>query len=194
MACSTGRYPCPRHLDSPQQTGFLQVRLILDIFAVVLNKVDTQVSVCTSSFLGRHGDQFLGFFQLKSSLFVRVPAEWPSQPGNSRININSTHSIDYTNQCHLITLHSSNWLFNFAIAYATPPLFAALSAGYYFVIVGFVTISFFVVLFVYPETAHHTLEELAEVFGDTKTLKMSFIEREVAADEREEGAWPQGYS
>ena len=58
------------------------------------------------------------------------------------------------------------------MAYATQPLFSALGAGYYFVIVGCVIISFLVVPFVYRETAHDALEELAEAFGDTKTLKM----------------------
>ena len=41
-----------------------------------------------------------------------------------------------------------------------------MSAGYYFLLVGFCIISFIVVWFVYPETAHRTLEELGEVFGD----------------------------
>ncbi|KAG2051358.1 general substrate transporter [Suillus hirtellus] len=60
----------------------------------------------------------------------------------------------------------TNWLFNFIIAFITPPLFNAINAGYYFVLVGFCIISVIVVWFVYPETAHHTLEELGEVFGD----------------------------
>ena len=87
---------------------------------------------------------------------------------------------------------SSNWLFNFAIAYATPPLFASLGAGYYFVIVGFVVISFFLVLFLYPETAHHTLEELGEVFGDTSFLKKDNTqgEGEFSVNRKAEGSMP----
>ncbi|KAG9317640.1 general substrate transporter [Chiua virens] len=61
---------------------------------------------------------------------------------------------------------STNWLFNFVIAFITPPLFQVMGAGYYFLLVGFCILSFIVVWFVYPETAHKTLEELGEVFGD----------------------------
>ncbi|KAG2370109.1 hypothetical protein BDR07DRAFT_1387791 [Suillus spraguei] len=60
----------------------------------------------------------------------------------------------------------TNWLFNFIVAFITPPLFNAINAGYYFVLVGFCIISLVVVWFIYPETAHHTLEDLGEVFGD----------------------------
>jgi hypothetical protein len=55
---------------------------------------------------------------------------------------------------------------NFVIAFITPPLFKALSGGYYFVLLGFCIISGIVVFFVYPETAHVTLEQLSKVFGD----------------------------
>ncbi|KAF8588746.1 sugar transporter 1 [Ramaria rubella] len=86
----------------------------------------------------------------------------------------------------------ANWLFNFAIAYATPPLFSALGAGYYFIIVGFVVISFFLVLLVYPETGHRTLEELGDVFGDNVVIKnardrsVSGMKLEVGSGERAE--------
>ncbi|KAH0840104.1 general substrate transporter [Lanmaoa asiatica] len=63
----------------------------------------------------------------------------------------------------------TNWLFNFIIAFITPPLFEVMNAGYYFLLVGFCIISFIVVWFIYPETAHKTLEELGEVFGDRVT-------------------------
>lgn len=53
------------------------------------------------------------------------------------------------------------------VAFATPPLFAKLRGGTYFLIVLFVTISIFLVIFVYRETAHCTLEELGEIFGDS---------------------------
>jgi hypothetical protein len=56
---------------------------------------------------------------------------------------------------------------NFIIAFITPPLFNAISGGYYFVLVGFCIISGIFVFFVYPETAHVTLEQLSLVFGDT---------------------------
>jgi hypothetical protein len=64
---------------------------------------------------------------------------------------------------------SSNWLSNFIIAFITPPLFDALKGGYYFLLMGFCVISGIFVYFVYPETAHTTLERLGEVFGDKTT-------------------------
>ena len=64
---------------------------------------------------------------------------------------------------------SSNWLSNFIIAFITPPLFKVLKGGYYFLLMGFCVISGIFVYFVYPETAHSTLEELGEVFGDKTT-------------------------
>ncbi|KZT09441.1 general substrate transporter [Laetiporus sulphureus 93-53] len=61
---------------------------------------------------------------------------------------------------------TSNWLCNFIIAFVTPPLFAAIHGGFYFILLGLCVISGIFVYFVYPETAHRTLEELGEVFGD----------------------------
>ncbi|KAH9968278.1 general substrate transporter [Russula dissimulans] len=57
----------------------------------------------------------------------------------------------------------SNWTSNFIIAFITPPLFDALSGGYYFVLLGFCVVSGIVVYFVYPETAHVTLEQLSSL-------------------------------
>ena len=61
------------------------------------------------------------------------------------------------------------------VAFATPPLFDALRGGVYFIIVGFVCISLFLVLLVYRETAHKTLEELSEVFGDTAFINIAQV-------------------
>ncbi len=62
---------------------------------------------------------------------------------------------------------ASAWTSNFVVAFVTPPLFDIISGGYYFVLLGFCVISGIVVFFVYPETAHVTLEQLSQVFGDT---------------------------
>ena len=64
---------------------------------------------------------------------------------------------------------TSNWISNFIIAFITPPLFASIGGGYYFLLVGFCVISGIFVYFVYPETAHKTLEELGSVFNDQST-------------------------
>lgn len=61
---------------------------------------------------------------------------------------------------------TANWVANFIIAFMTPPLFATIGGGYYFLLLGFCVISGVFVYFVYPETAHSTLEELGSVFND----------------------------
>ena len=60
----------------------------------------------------------------------------------------------------------SNWLCNFIIAFITPPLFAILSGGYYFLLFGSCIISGITVWFLYPETAFLSLEQLGSAFGD----------------------------
>ncbi|KAI0047303.1 general substrate transporter [Auriscalpium vulgare] len=60
----------------------------------------------------------------------------------------------------------SNWTCNFIIAFITPPLFSSIGAGYYFVLLAFCAVSGVFVYFVYPETAHLTLEQLGQVFGE----------------------------
>ncbi|KAF8268265.1 general substrate transporter [Lactarius quietus] len=73
----------------------------------------------------------------------------------------------------------SNWACNFIIAFITPPLFNAISGGYYFVLLGFCIISGMVVYLVYPETAHATLEQLSQVFDDTSVLDSGRVETAV---------------
>jgi hypothetical protein len=64
---------------------------------------------------------------------------------------------------------ASAWMSNFVVAFVTPPLFEIISGGYYFVLLGFCVVSGVFVFFVYPETAHVTLEQLSQVFGDDDT-------------------------
>ncbi len=61
---------------------------------------------------------------------------------------------------------TANWVSNFIIAFITPPLFATIIGGYNFILAGFCAFSGIFVYFVYPETAHKTLEELGSVFND----------------------------
>ncbi|EGO01631.1 hypothetical protein SERLA73DRAFT_166182 [Serpula lacrymans var. lacrymans S7.3] len=69
---------------------------------------------------------------------------------------------------------STNWLFNFIVAFITPPLFSAITAGYYFLLLGFCLISGAFVWLVYVETAHRTLEELGELIEEaTENMRRS---------------------
>ncbi|KAJ6487861.1 general substrate transporter [Mycena sanguinolenta] len=60
----------------------------------------------------------------------------------------------------------SDWIFEFIVAFATPPLFEIMRGGYYFVLVGFCVISGVLVWLVFVETSCETLEEIGGMFGD----------------------------
>lgn len=65
---------------------------------------------------------------------------------------------------------STNWLFNFILAFITPPLYSVIHGGFYFILFGSCLVSGFLVFFKYPETSGKTLEELGDVFGDQGLL------------------------
>lgn len=76
---------------------------------------------------------------------------------------------------------TANWISNFIIAFITPPLFASISGGYYFVLLGFCVISGIFVYFVYPETAHRSLEELGSVFNDQTEAEKDLLRKRAEA-------------
>lgn len=66
---------------------------------------------------------------------------------------------------------ASNWLFNFALAWAVPPGLSTIAYKTYFIFGAFNIAAFIHILFMFPETAGRTLEEVEEIFvrGDTFT-------------------------
>ncbi|KAL2832591.1 putative MFS sugar transporter [Aspergillus cavernicola] len=72
---------------------------------------------------------------------------------------------------------TSNWIFNFIIGMVSPDAFAGINGYFYVVIAGFCLFSAGLVHFYYVETANHTLEEIAELFGDR-----AFADAEAEAD------------
>ncbi|KAJ7439368.1 general substrate transporter [Mycena latifolia] len=61
----------------------------------------------------------------------------------------------------------SDWLFEFLVAFWTPPLFEILRGAYYFLLVGSCIASGLVVWLVYVETGNETLEAIGgKMFGD----------------------------
>jgi hypothetical protein len=60
---------------------------------------------------------------------------------------------------------ASNWLFNFALAWAVPPGLSSIAYKTYFIFGTFNFAAFVHVLFMYPETKGRTLEEIEGVFG-----------------------------
>ncbi|KAF7351281.1 General substrate transporter [Mycena sanguinolenta] len=60
----------------------------------------------------------------------------------------------------------SDWIFEFIVAFVTPPLFEIMRGGYYFDLVGFCVISSVLPWLVFVETSCETLEEIGGIFGD----------------------------
>lgn len=63
---------------------------------------------------------------------------------------------------------SANWIFNFALAYFVPPAFANITWKVYLIFAVFCAAMFVHVFFMFPETANKTLEEIQDIFDDTK--------------------------
>jgi hypothetical protein len=61
---------------------------------------------------------------------------------------------------------TSNWIFNFVIGMVSPDAFAGVHGYFYLIIAGFCLCSAGLAYFYYVETANHTLEEIAVLFGD----------------------------
>lgn len=63
---------------------------------------------------------------------------------------------------------SANWAFNFALAYFVPPGFASIKWQIYVLFGVFCAAMFIHVFFIFPETANKPLEEIEEIFDDSK--------------------------
>lgn len=70
---------------------------------------------------------------------------------------------------------SSNWAFNFALAYFVPPAFEQISWKVYILFGVFCTVMFIHVFFMFPETAGKTLEEVENIFDDTATGATRYV-------------------
>ncbi|KAG0295557.1 hypothetical protein BGZ96_011507 [Linnemannia gamsii] len=60
---------------------------------------------------------------------------------------------------------ASNWAFNFALAYAVPPLLESIQYRTYFIFGGFCVAMTIHVFFMFPETKGRTLEEMDQIFN-----------------------------
>ncbi|KAK3312650.1 general substrate transporter [Apodospora peruviana] len=70
---------------------------------------------------------------------------------------------------------SSNWAFNFALAYFVPPAFANIQWRTYVIFAVFCAAMFIHVFFMFPETANKPLEEVEQIFDDTKPGAIKYI-------------------
>lgn len=70
---------------------------------------------------------------------------------------------------------SANWAFNFALAYFVPRAFHNITYGTYILFAAFCFLMFFHVYFMFPETANKPLEEIMDMFDDTKPGAIRFI-------------------
>ncbi|KAL8284081.1 hypothetical protein RQP46_005194 [Phenoliferia psychrophenolica] len=96
--------------------------------------------------------------------WLELPWLYPAEinPLRTRTNANATSTI-------------CNWLFNFAIVEATPPLLTAINWGT-FLIFGVVNACFIPIIYVwYPETAGRSLEEIDIIFAVAYVEKRSYV-------------------
>ncbi|KAI5861214.1 general substrate transporter [Durotheca rogersii] len=70
---------------------------------------------------------------------------------------------------------SSNWAFNFALAYFVPPAFANISWRTYVLFAVFCFAMFWHTFFLFPETANKTLEEVADIFENNNPGSIKYI-------------------
>lgn len=76
---------------------------------------------------------------------------------------------------------ATNWIFNFALAYAVPPALNKIAYKTYFIFGAFNYATFVHVLFMFPETAGRTLEEIEEVFAQGHTFSAWKVKRNVGS-------------
>jgi len=80
---------------------------------------------------------------------------------------------------------ASNWAFNFALAYAVPPLLQSIQYRTYFIFGAFCVAMTIHVFFMFPETKGRTLEEMDDVFKSdipawkTQALPPSHLEQDI---------------
>jgi len=74
---------------------------------------------------------------------------------------------------------ASNWLFNFALAWAVPPGLSTIAYKTYFMFGTFNLAAFIHIFFMFPETAGRTLEEVEEIFAQGNTFTAWKVDRSV---------------
>ncbi|KAI0343634.1 general substrate transporter [Trametopsis cervina] len=74
---------------------------------------------------------------------------------------------------------ATNWVFNFALAWAVPPGLANIGYKTYFIFGAFNFAAFIHILFCFPETAQRTLEEIEEVFAQGHVFTAWKVDRDV---------------
>jgi hypothetical protein len=74
---------------------------------------------------------------------------------------------------------ATNWLFNFALAWAVPPGLSTIAWKTYFIFAAFNFAACIHVFFCFPETAQRTLEEIEDVFGQGNVFTAWRVDRDV---------------
>jgi len=87
---------------------------------------------------------------------------------------------------------ATNWLFNFALAFAVPPGLSTIAWKTYFVFAAFNFAAAIHFTFCFPETAQRTLEEIEEVFAQGHVFSAWAISREVGKRNLEDVATRKG--
>jgi len=74
---------------------------------------------------------------------------------------------------------ATNWLFNFALAWAVPPGLSNIAYKTYFIFGTFNFAAFIHIFFCFPETSQRTLEEVEAIFAEGHTFTSWRVGRDV---------------
>ncbi|EPS93218.1 hypothetical protein FOMPIDRAFT_1039147 [Fomitopsis schrenkii] len=74
---------------------------------------------------------------------------------------------------------ATNWVFNFALAWFVPPALSNIAYKTYFIFGTFNVVAFLHILFMFPETAGRTLEEVEAIFAEGHVFSAWAIKRDV---------------
>lgn len=81
---------------------------------------------------------------------------------------------------------ASNWLFNFALAWAVPPGLSNIAYKTYFIFGTFNFAAFIHIFFMFPETAQRSLEEVEDIFAQGHMFTAWRINRDVGKKDAKE--------
>jgi len=81
---------------------------------------------------------------------------------------------------------ASNWIFNFALAWAVPPGLSSIAWKTYFIFATFNFAACIHFFFMFPETAQRTLEEVEDVFNQGHVFSAWKVDRNVGKKTVEE--------
>ncbi|KAF9230233.1 hypothetical protein BU15DRAFT_69372, partial [Melanogaster broomeanus] len=159
--------------------------LIADSVQYVLNMGTT-----SSSNLWFHTHGF--FLCLVGGLQGKIYGEWGTV-NDSPVWVIINHDSALRVRAKAVSLATAtNWVFNFALAWAVPPALTSIAWKTYFIFATFNFAAAIHFTLCYPETAQRTLEEVEEVFSQGHIFSAWAISRDCRKEELARHMWSLG--